>query len=261
VDRKANAELKVSSRAILGLLFVALFGAVAFPLYAQVAGARLAGTVTDSTGGVIPGAQVRIENTANHLARELVTNQSGFYSAPNLSPGPYTVTVSAKGFQSEVRRGLTLTVGADVEVNLTLAIGRGSDSIEVQGEAPAVEMYNAALSAVVNGQTVRELPLNARDWTQLAALEPGVAQIRTQTTPTDFLIRGGHGLGTQMTVSGGRHSRTITALMGSASMTTRMEAQAARSATTWELMPSRSSPWSPPTLRRITAKLPGGAST
>ena len=56
----------------------------------------------------------------------------------------------------------------------------------------------------MNGQTIRELPLNARDWTQLAALEPGVAQIRTQTTPTDFLIRGNRGLGTQMTVSGGR---------------------------------------------------------
>ena len=95
-------------------------------------------------------------------------------------------------------------VGADVEINLMMTIGNASESIQVQGEPPAIETSDATLGAVVNGQTVRELPLNARDWTQLAALEPGVAQIRTQTTPTDFLIRGNRGLGTQMTVSGGR---------------------------------------------------------
>ena len=85
-----------------------------------------------------------------------------------------------------------------------MTIGNTSESIHVQGEPPAIETNDATLGAVVNGQTIRELPLNARDWTQLAALEPGVAQIRTQTTPTDFLIRGNRGLGTQMTVSGGR---------------------------------------------------------
>ena len=201
MDRKTNVEL---SRAALGLLSVALFGLVAVPLYAQVAGARIAGTVTDSTGAVVAGAQVTIKNTATNLTRELVTNRSGFYSAPNLSPGPYTVTASAKDFKSEVRTGLTLTVGADVEVNLTMAIGSASQSVQVQGAALTVETNDATLSAVVNGQTVRELPLNARDWTRLATLEPGVAQIRTQTTPADLLSRGNRGLGTQMTVSGGR---------------------------------------------------------
>ena len=121
-----------------------------------------------------------------------------------MSPGPYIVTASAKDFKSEVHTGLTLTVGADVEINLTLTIGSTSESVHVQGEPPAIETNDATLGAVVNGQTIRELPLNARDWTQLAALEPGVAQIRTQTTPADFLIRGNRGLGTQMTVSGGR---------------------------------------------------------
>ncbi|MGC2322942.1 MAG: carboxypeptidase regulatory-like domain-containing protein [Terriglobales bacterium] len=204
MDRKTYAALRLSSRAAIGLLSVALFGLVAVPLYAQVAGARIAGTITDSTDAVIVGAQVTIKNTANGFTRELVTNKSGFYSAPNLLPGPYAVTASAKDFKSEVRTGLTLTVGADVEVNLTMAIGAANQSVQVQGEAPAVETNNATLSAVVNGQTVRELPLNARDWTQLAALEPGVAQISTQAAPTNLLTRGNRGLGTQMTVSGGR---------------------------------------------------------
>jgi carboxypeptidase family protein/TonB-dependent receptor-like protein len=192
------------SRVALGLISVALLGLVEVPLYAQVAGARIGGTVTDSTGAVIAGAQVTIENTATNIARELVTDDSGFYSAPNLSPGPYTVTASAKDFKSQIRTGLTLTVGAYVEVNVTLAVGPANQSVRVQGAASAVETNDATLGAVVNGQTLRELPLNARDWTQLAALEPGVAQIRTQTTPADFLIRGNRGLGTQLTVSGGR---------------------------------------------------------
>ena len=202
--QNTNTALTLSSRAALGLFSLALFSWVAASLYAQVPGARIAGTVSDSTGAVIAGAQVTIKNTATNLTRELATNKSGFYSAPNLSPGPYTVTALAKGFKPEAVTGLTLTVGADTEVNLTMAIGTNSENVQVQGAAPRVETNNATLGALVNGQTIRELPLNDRDWTQLAALEPGVAQIRTQTTPADFLIRGNRGLGTQMTVSGGR---------------------------------------------------------
>ena len=204
VTRTTNAESRLSSLAVLGLSFITLFGLIAVSLHAQVAGARISGTVRDNTGAVISGAQVAIKDTASDLTRELVTNQSGVYSAPNLSPGPYTVTASAKGFNTEVRTGLTLAVSADVALNFVMAVGSASQSINVQGTTPAVEMNNANLSGVINGQTVRELPLNARDWTQLAALEPGVAQIRTQTVPTDFLIRGNRGLGMQLAVSGGR---------------------------------------------------------
>ena len=204
MDRKANADLRVSSRAVPCFLSVVLSGFLAVPLCAQVAGARIAGTVTDSTGAAIVDAQVIIKNTASNLTRELVTNRSGFYSAPNLLPGPYSVTVSAKGFKSEAITGLTLTVGADVEVNLTMAIGTASQTVQVQGAATTVETNGAMLDAVVDGQTIRELPLNGRNWTQLATLEPGVADIRTQTVATDFLIRGTRGLGTQLTVSGGR---------------------------------------------------------
>ena len=202
--QNTNTALTLSSRAALGLFSLALFSWVGASLYAQVPGARIAGTVSDSTGAVIARAQVTIKNTATNLTRELATNKSGFYGAPNLSPGPYTVTALAKGFKPEAVTGLTLTVGADTEVNLTMAIGTASENVQVQGAAPRVETNNATLGALVNGQTIRELPLNDRDWTQLAALEPGVAQIRTQTTPADFLIRGNRGLGTQMTVSGGR---------------------------------------------------------
>jgi len=199
-----NTALTFWLRTAFGLLSCALLNWLALPLCAQAVGARIAGSVTDGSGAVIAGAQMTIKNMATNLTRELATNKSGFYSAPNLSPGPYTVTASAKGFQARTATALTLTVGADVEVNLTLAIGTANENVQVHGSALRVETNDATLSAVVDGQTMRELPLNARDWTQLAALEPGVAQIRTQTTPADLLSRGNRGLGTQLTVSGGR---------------------------------------------------------
>ena len=194
---------------LLCVLSVGLSGLVVVPLRAQIAGARIAGTVTDSSSAAIVDAQVIIQNTASNLTRELVTNRSGFYSAPNLPPGPYTVTASAKSFKSEVVTGLTLTVGSDLEVNLTMAVGPASQTVQVQGGATTVETNNGTLGAVVSGETIRELPLNARDWTQLAALEPGAAQVRTQTAPTDFLIRGNRGLGMQLTISGGRPQQNV----------------------------------------------------
>ena len=196
----------LSFRVALGLLSIILSGSGLMKnrLYAQVAGARITGIVTDKSNAVIVRAQVTIKNTANNLRRELVTNEQGFYSAPNLSPGPYTVTASAKGFKTEVRAGLALTVGAEVGVDFTMTVGSASESVNVQGAAPAVETNNATLNGFANGQTVRELPLNGRDWTQLATLEPGVAEVRTQTAPINFLTRGNRGLGMQMTVSGGR---------------------------------------------------------
>ena len=202
--QNAKAQTGLPYGVVRGLLCIAVFALVSVPLKAQVSGARIAGTVSDGTGAIIVGANVTIKNAEDGFTRELVTNRSGFYSTPNLAAGRYIVTASAKNFKTEIRTGIALTVGGDIEVNFTMIIGDAGESIRVEGAVPGIETNEATLGAVVNGQTVRELPLNARDWTQLAALEPGVAQIRTQDTPADFVIRGNRGLGIQMTISGGR---------------------------------------------------------
>src|ERR1700674_5574250 len=80
--------------------------------YAQVVGATLSGTVTDQSGAVIPNAQISIKNIATGVTRDLVTDSAGFYTAPNLIPESYEVTATAPGFATEVRTGITLTVGA-----------------------------------------------------------------------------------------------------------------------------------------------------
>src|SRR3984893_16277801 len=104
------------SKLIACVLFVGvvlvLTGFVSGPVYAQVAGANLTGTGTDASGGGVPNANVSIKNTATGIARDITTDADGFYSAPNLLPGVYDITVSAPGFSTSVQTGLTLNVGA-----------------------------------------------------------------------------------------------------------------------------------------------------
>src|ERR1700693_1081389 len=166
----------------VALVFVIL---TSIRVYAQVSGATMAGTISDASGAVIPNAQVSIKNVATGEARAVTTGAAGFYSAPNLLPGSYEVTVTAPGFSTEVRSGLTLTVGAQQLLNITMKVGQVSEKVQVTGEPPAVQLATSSISAVVNSTTVRELPLNGRSWTDLAALQPGVDAILTQVALTD----------------------------------------------------------------------------
>src|ERR1700682_1845952 len=98
--------------------FVALVAAVFSPsvlvsLHAQVVGATLSGTVTDQSGAVIPNTQISIKNVATGLARVVATDPAGFYTAPNLLPGPYEITAAASGFATKVQTDITLSVGAE----------------------------------------------------------------------------------------------------------------------------------------------------
>ena len=174
------------------------------PAGAQVAGATLSGTITDSSGGVVPGTQVIIKNVATGVTTEATTNSDGFYNAANLLPGEYAVTVSAKGYTVEERTGILLTVGAQQVFDLTLHVGSTKEVMVVTAEAPAVQLNSSDISAVVNATTVRELPLNGRSWTDLAQLQPGVNAIHTQPDFSAGTDRGNRGFGQQLTISGAR---------------------------------------------------------
>src|SRR4029077_13482961 len=167
-------------------------------VYAQVSGATLTGTVNDATGAVIPNAHLSIQNVATGEVRDVTTEKAGFYTAPNLLPGSYEVTVTAPGFSTEVRSGITLTVGAQQVLNLTMKVGQVSQKVEVTGEAPAVQLATSDISGVVGQTEVVELPLNGRDWTQLATLQPGVISVSSIQANTGSKDRGGRGFGVQM---------------------------------------------------------------
>jgi hypothetical protein len=189
--------------------FVA-FAALAFspliltPVYAQVVGATLSGTVTDQSGAVVPGTEISIKNTATGVTRAVTTDSAGFYTAPNLLPGNHEITATSPGFSTEVQTGVTLTVGAQQVLNFTLRVGTVTERIQVAGEAPTVQLASSSISAVVNSTTVRELPLNGRSWTDLATLQPGVDAIQTQASFSIGADRGNRGFGNQITVAGAR---------------------------------------------------------
>src|ERR1700687_2780830 len=188
----------------VGLLVSLLFCGVAANVHAQVAGGTISGTVTDSSGRVINNVQITITNVATGITRDLSTNDEGFYSAPNLLPGTYEAKFSAKGFNTEARKGIDLTVGASVGLNQTMRVGSVAVTVVVQSEVPAVQLSSSDLSAVVNATTVRELPLNGRSWTDLAQLQPGVSAVHTQPDFSAGTDRGNRGFGQQLTISGAR---------------------------------------------------------
>jgi hypothetical protein len=173
-------------------------------LRAQVAGGTLSGTITDPTGRAVPQAQIVITNVATGVERVVTTNADGFYTAVNLLPGEYQVKISATGFNTEVKTGITMNVGAQQTFDLPLHVGTVSHTVQVTTEAPAVQVTSSEISATVNATTVRELPLNGRSWTDLAALQPGVETIQTQPSFATGSDRGNRGFGQQLTISGAR---------------------------------------------------------
>src|SRR6266446_10203657 len=171
---------------------------------AQVAGGTLTGTITDRSGAEIPNAQIVIKDLATGIERTVTTNKDGFYIAANLLPAEYQVTISANGFNTEIKTGIKINVGAQQEFNLMLQVGTVTHRVEVTAEAPAVQLASSDLSATVLANTVRELPLNGRSWTDLAALQPGVDTIQTQPSFSSGADRGNRGFGQQLTISGAR---------------------------------------------------------
>jgi hypothetical protein len=187
------------------LVFVALTVFMASQAHAQVSGATLTGTVTDSSGAIIPNAQVAITDVATGVSRTVSSGDAGLYNAPNLLPGTYEIRVTAMGFSTQVQKGITLTVGAQQALDFKMQVGQVNQTVEVTTEAPTVELTSSTLSAVVDATTVRELPLNGRSWTDLAALQPGVGQIGImQSFNNGGAGRGNRGFGSELTVSGAR---------------------------------------------------------
>jgi hypothetical protein len=172
-------------------------------LEAQVEGGTISGTVKDNSDAVIPEAKVVVQNVQTQITRTITVNGQGLYSAPNLIPGEYTITASAQGFKTVVRSGVTLTVGGRLNIDVELPVGDVADAVNVTGDIPDVETATSSLDYTLNSTTVRELPLNGRDWTSLALLQPGVGTV-DQSSLAVSNQRANRGLGMQMSIGGNR---------------------------------------------------------
>jgi hypothetical protein len=164
------------TKAIWAVLGVVLFIALTASGKAQVTAGTISGTLTDSTGAVLPGAKVVILNENTGISRTVQADSAGRYSAPSLSLGKYQVTASLTGFQTEVRSGIELTLGRQAVVNFQMQVGAVNQSVEVSGEAPLVDTVSGSVGELVESATITELPLNGRDLTQLITLGTGNSQ-------------------------------------------------------------------------------------
>src|SRR5579864_9195314 len=155
-------------------------------LHAQATGS-ISGTVTDPTGAVVSGAKLTVAAQAIGLTREARTDDTGHYLVPLLPVAHYTVRVEQQGFQAAEDKDVRLQVDERRELNFTLAPASVQQAVEVTATEVAVETSTPTLGQVINSQQVAELPLNGRDFVQLATLTPGT----TQETNTQSFFNGG----------------------------------------------------------------------
>ena len=154
------------------LLPFALFASAAF---AQVSTGEISGTVTDTTGAAVPNAKIIATNTeTNVVGRETTSAGDGNYVMTLLPPGTYSMSVEAGGFRKSVQTGIILQTNQRARLDFQLQVGQVTETLEVAASAPLLESTSSSLGAVINQQLVGELPLNGRNFVQLAILSPGV---------------------------------------------------------------------------------------
>jgi outer membrane receptor protein involved in Fe transport len=166
--------------------------------HAQTFRGTILGTIMDSSGAAIPGAQVVIKNQGTGQARTTVTGEAGTYTVPELPIGQYSVTASKEGFESTSMANVQVTVASEQRVDVTLQPGRVSSQIEVQAAAPMVATTEDTLGGTLQSNAVDDLPVNGRDYTKLIYLQPGVSGGPDQITDSpgsfgEFSVNGARG--------------------------------------------------------------------
>ncbi|MBX7222910.1 MAG: TonB-dependent receptor [Blastocatellia bacterium] len=160
-------------KAVLLLAVLAL--CLSSPTLAQTDTARLSGVVTDPNGGVLAGANVTVTSLGTSRSITVQTNESGDFAVPALQPGRYRLEVKVEGFKAYAQE-VTLETAQLASVTVSLQTGAISDVVEVTSDTPLVETSSSAVGEVIQGRQVTELPLNGRNFTQLATLVPGVSR-------------------------------------------------------------------------------------
>jgi Carboxypeptidase regulatory-like domain len=186
---------------LFALSVVCLLAIGAIPAHAQAVTGNISGTVTDASGAVIAGAQVVVTNTATGVSQTLASNDQGRYNAPDLVVGPYQVQASKSGFQTLVHKNISLTVGSQLVIDLTLPVGQAQQTVTVESAVTQVETQSTAISALVSAKQMVDLPLNGRNFEQLMNIAPGI----TPTPPSGVAL---YGEGASYSIAGSRTEDT-----------------------------------------------------
>ena len=195
MTRKANMVL---------LAFLLLIAFAIVPLAtAQQTTASLSGFVRDQSGAILPNVEVSITQAETGVTRVVKTGADGHYFAPQLPIGEYRINVQAPGFQKQLIAGIRLQVGQQAVENVTLKVGQVTQEVQVSSEAPLVNTTSATLSGVVSTEQLNSLPLNGRDYMQLAKDQQGVLWYRSSATSQTT------GIGARISVSGARDNQNL----------------------------------------------------
>jgi Carboxypeptidase regulatory-like domain/TonB dependent receptor len=165
------------------ILFAA--GTTAFSQTAQVTG-----RISDQSGAVIPGAQISVTNPKTGLTRDSVSNNDGYFTIPLLPPGEYRIAVKKDGFKPVVRPDVVLNVEQVARLDFTLETGAVSDTVTITSDAPIMNTETSSVGQVVDNKTVVTLPLNGRNYAQLAVLAPGATPNPGSRTEDGFSLNG-----------------------------------------------------------------------
>jgi Carboxypeptidase regulatory-like domain/TonB dependent receptor len=204
---------------VVAILALAFFFAGASSAFAQAGAtfAQLNGTVTDESGGVVAKAPISLVELSVNRTYTAMTNDSGYYVVPNLTPGRYDLKVTFTGFANYEQTGIVLTVGQTATINVVLKVKAQGEQIVVTGEAPVIEPTKTEISQVIDTKQIADLPISSRQFTDFALLTPGVATGRTslQSTITEFEVTrvsfgGMRDLSNLVTVDGADNINTAT---------------------------------------------------
>lgn len=185
-----------------GLCLFACFLFSLTPAFGQSTTASMLGVVRDTSGAVIPNAEVTATDTLTTLSRKTTTDGTGSYLITNLPVGQYQLRVESPGFDVFMQNGITLDVNANARVDAMLKAGNTTETVQVSGESTGIDTRTASVGEMVDRERIQELPLNGRNAMQLAAVVPGVTNILA-APPVQTQSRSGPSL----TVSGGRDTQ------------------------------------------------------
>jgi Carboxypeptidase regulatory-like domain/TonB dependent receptor len=157
-------------------LVIVVVGCIAIGSRAQTTNGLITGVVADLTGAVVGGAQVNIFNRDTSVERTAVSDANGLYVVPQLAPGFYTLTVMKEGFASVKQNDIQLLVNQSVTIDVKLKVASTKETVEVNSAPPMLNTTSATLTEVIGHEETVDLPLNGREFTQLALLSPGAVR-------------------------------------------------------------------------------------
>jgi hypothetical protein len=183
--RANNVHTHKKVKVWLGVTIVWMILLIVFtsPLLAQITAGRIGGTVTDTSGAVVPGATITVTSNATGIVQTVNSGSSGDYLFQAVYPGVYTLKAKAPGFQQFIDNGIHVNTQNNTAIDVKLTVGTVDQKVTVTAAAPLLQTQDASVGQTVSGQQVNDMPLQVRDWTTLGLLAAGTTTTGSSTNP------------------------------------------------------------------------------